>query len=185
MVESYIREIAPKIEKAISHLDSELATIHTGRASVSLVDSIVVDVYGVKQAIKQVASITIPEPKQILLQPWDKSIVSQIEKAIRESDLKFNPVNTGDSIRINIPELTEERRKEYVKIVREKGEEAKVTVRTARQEVWNEIKKAKTDGKIGEDDMYRGENLLQQEIDKANKSIDQQVDSKEKELMEV
>lgn len=185
MVEGFIKEVLIKFERAVSHLDQELSTIHTGRASVSLVDSIMVEVYGSKQSIKQIASITIPEPKQILVQPWDKSIISSIEKAIRESDLKFSPVNTGDSIRINIPELTEERRKEYVKVVHEKGEEAKVTVRTARQDTWNEIKKTKVDGRIGEDEMYRGENLLQHEVEKINKTIDEKVRAKEAELMEV
>lgn len=185
MIDTTLKEMTPKLEKAVTFLHDELASIHTGRASVSLVDSIMVTAYGSKQLLKQVASITIPEPRQILIQPWDRSIVGQIESAIRESDLGFGPVNTGDAIRINIPELTEERRKEFVKAAKERAEEAKISVRNARSEAWNAVKKAKNDGEIGEDDMYRGEERIQAEVDKTNKAIDEILEKKEKELMEI
>lgn len=185
MLEGYVKELAPKLDKSIEFLQDELNNIHTGRANVSLVDDLLVDVYGVKQPIKAVANITIPEARQILIQPWDKGVVSQIESAVRESSLGFNPINTGDVIRINLPELTEERRLEFVKIAKEKTEEARVGIRTTRSEVWNAIKKAKTDGKISEDDMYHGEADIQKLVDTYNKKVEDMFSAKEKELLEV
>jgi ribosome recycling factor len=185
MLENYIKELSPKLDKSIEFLESELASIHTGRASVSLVDDVMVDAYGSKQALKQVANITIPEARQIAIQPWDKGIVNQIEAALRDSELGFNPINTGDMIRINLPELTEERRREFVKLAKEKAEEARVGIRTSRGEVWNAIKKAKTDGEISEDDMYHGEAEIQKLIDSYNKKVEEILSRKEKELLEV
>lgn len=185
MLDTYVKELTPKLEKSTDFLEAELSNIHTGRASVSLVDDITVDVYGTKQAIKQIANITIPEARQIVIQPWDKGVVSQIESAIRDSELGFNPVNTGDVIRINLPELTEDRRREYVKVAKEKAEEARVGIRTARGDVWNAIKKAKADGDLSEDDMYRGESEIQKLVDNYNKKVEEILASKEKELLEV
>jgi ribosome recycling factor len=185
MLDTYVKELTPKLDKSVEFLTNELGNIHTGRASVSLVDEILVDVYGMKQSIKQIANITIPEARQIVIQPWDKGVVSQIEAALRDSSLGFNPINTGDVIRINLPELTEERRREFVKVAKEKAEEARVGIRTARGEVWNIIKKAKTDGQISEDDMYRGEGDIQKLVDGYNKKIEDILSQKEKELLEV
>ena len=185
MTEDIISQMVPKMQKALDFLQDEFSTVHTGRANVSMVDSLMVDAYGSKQNIKQVASITVPEPRQILIQPWDKSLSGNIEKAIRDSDLGFNPINTGDSIRINIPELNEERRKEFVKLVREKAEEARISVRNTRSEALNSIKKSKNDGEIGEDEMYRNEERIQQEVGKINQKIDEMLDKKEKELLEI
>jgi ribosome recycling factor len=185
MVEDYLKELTPKLDKAVEHLKNELGNIHTGRASVSLVDEILVDAYGTKQPIKAVANISIPEPRQILIQPWDKGIASQIETAIRNSDLGFSPVNAGEVIRVIIPELTEERRREFVKVAKEKTEEARVTIRNGRQEVWNDVKKDKNDGTISEDDMYRGENEIQKLVDRYNKIVEEMLETKEKELLEI
>lgn len=185
MIENTVKELSVKLEKIVEFFESELATIHTGRASTSLVDSILVDAYGSKQEIKQIANINIPEARQILIQPWDRTITAAIEKAIRESDLGFNPVNAGDVIRINIPELTQERRLEFVKVAKEKAEEARVAVRNARQDAVNAVKRAKNDGQIGEDEMYRGEAEIQKTVDKFNKSIEDVFSTKEKELMEI
>ena len=185
MVNELIKELPKRLDRSVEFLETELSTIHTGRASVSLVDDIVVDAYGMKLALKQVANITIPEARQILIQPWDKGIVNQIDNAIRDSEKGFNPVNTGDVIRINIPELTEERRKQYVKIAKEKAEEARVSIRNTRSEVWNAIKKAKADGEISEDDMYHGETEIQKVIDSYNKKVEEVLSHKEKELLEV
>lgn len=185
MIENYIKELEPKLDKAINYLVEELASIHTGRASTSLVDNIMVDVYGSKQEIKQLASIMIPEARQIAIQPWDRTVVSAIEKAIRDSDMGFNPVNTGDMIRINIPELTQERRQEFVKVAKEKAEETRVAVRNNRQDSINAIKKAKNDGQIGEDEMYRGEAEVQKVVDRYNKKIEEILSTKEKELTEI
>lgn len=185
MVNTIIKELPVKLEKSIEFLESELSNIHTGRASVSLVDEILVNAYGSKQQLKQVANITIPEARQILIQPWDKGIVGQIEAAIRDSEMGFNPVNTGDVIRINLPELTEERRRDFVKIAKEKAEEARVGIRNARAEVWNLVKKAKTDSEISEDDMYHGEAEIQKQVDLYNKKVEETLVQKEKELLEV
>jgi len=185
MIQGLIKETEPKFKKAIEILDEELATLHTGRASVSLVDGIMVEVYGAKSPIKAIANISIPEPRSILIQPWDRQNISQIESAIRESDLKLNPVNTGENIRINLPELTEDRRKEFVKLAKEKAESARVSVRNVRGEAWNAIKKAKTDGKASEDDMYYGEEQLQKIVDKHNKEIEEILAKKEKELLTI
>jgi ribosome recycling factor len=185
MIQELIKETEPKFQKAIAILEEELATLHTGRASASLVEDIMVDVYGTKNPIKAVASISIPEPRSILIQAWDKSNLSQIETAIRESDLKLNPINAGENIRINLPELTEDRRKEFVKIAKEKAESAKVSVRNVRGEAWNRIKKAKADGNISEDDMYYGEEQLQKVVDKYNNKIEEALSKKEKDLLTI
>lgn len=185
MIQEVIKETEPKFEKTIEILQEEMATIHTGRASVSLVDSILVDVYGTKNPIKAIANISVPEARSILIQPWDKSNLSQIEAAIRESDLRLNPVNAGENIRINLPELTEERRKEFVRIAKEKAESAKIAVRNIRGEAINTIKKAKTDSKISEDEMYYGEEQLQKVVDKYNKEIEEFLAAKEKELLTI
>ena len=185
MVEELIKETEPKFQKTLEIMEEEMATIHTGRASVAMVDNIMVDVYGAKNPIKAVATITIPEPRSILIQPWDQANLSRIESAIRESDLKLNPVNTGENLRINLPELTEERRKEFVKIAHEKAENARISVRNIRGDVLNQIKKAKSDGEIGEDDMYYGENELQKVVDKHNAQIEEILSGKEKDLLTI
>jgi ribosome recycling factor len=185
MLDGYVKELTPKLDKSVEFLEDELSNIHTGRASVSLVDETMVDVYGTKQPLKAIANITIPEARQILIQPWDKGVVSQIESALREGSLGFNPINTGDVIRINLPELTQERRQEFVKVAKEKTEEARVGIRTARGDVWNAIKKAKADGEISEDDMYRGEAEIQKLVDSYNQKVENILSSKEKELLEV
>lgn len=185
MIQELIKEAETKFQKSLEVMEEELAALHTGRASVSLVDNIMVDVYGTKSPIKAVANISIPEPRSILIQPWDKSNIAQIESAIRDSDLKLNPVNTGENIRINLPELTEDRRKEFVKIAKEKAESAKISIRNVRGEVLNAIKKAKADGKIGEDDMYHGEEQLQKVVDSYNVKIEESLNKKEKELLTI
>ena len=185
LVDQVIKELVPKIDGTLEFLNDELATIHTGRASTNMVESILVDVYGSKQSIKQIASITIPESRQILIHPWDKAITGQIETAIRESNLGLSPVNTGDAIRVNIPELTEDRRKEISKIAKEKSEDARVSIRNSRTEAWNAVKKAKSTNEIGEDEMYRGEHRIQEEVDKANQKVEEILAHKEKELMEL
>jgi ribosome recycling factor len=185
MLEGYVKELTPKLDKSVEFLEDELNNIHTGRANVSLVDDILVNVYGTKQPLKSVANINIPEARQILIQPWDKGVVSQIEAAVREAGLGFNPINTGDVIRINLPELTQERRREFVKLAKEKTEEARVGIRTSRGEIWNTIKKAKNEGEISEDDMYHNEAEIQKLVDTYNKKVEDIFAKKEKELLEI
>ncbi|MDD3480628.1 MAG: ribosome recycling factor [Patescibacteria group bacterium] len=172
-------------KKALEHLRGELANIRTGRAHTGLVEDVLVDVYGAKTPLKQVANITVTDAKSISVQPWDKGNLSQIENALRDEKLSLSVVNTGDAIHVNVPELTEERRNEYKRVAKEKAEEAKVSVRNIRQGIWDEVKKAKSDGDISEDEMYRQESEIQKIVDDVNKEIEEIYAAKEKELSEV
>lgn len=185
MSSQYIQKLEPELKRAIDYLKNELKSIHIGRASVSLVSDIFVESYGAKAPLKQLANISAPDPKSIVVQPWDKSILNNIEKTIRESDLDLNPVNTGELVRINIPSLTEERRKDFIKLVRDKAEEAKVSIRNNRHDIWSEVKNAKSKGEISEDDFYRQEQEIQKIVNNCNKEIDEIMKKKEKELMEI
>lgn len=146
MVKSLIDSKRTDLEKALERFKEDLNQLRTGRASTSLVDSLMVDYYGSKSPIKQVASITTPDPKTIMIAPWDKDNLVNIEKAIRESQLNLNPMNDGQVIRINIPPLNEERRKELVKVLNQKAEEARVAVRKNREAVWDEIQELERKG---------------------------------------
>lgn len=185
MSEEYLSQLNEQVRKAIEFLDGELANIHTGRATTGLVSDVLVDAYGTKTPLKQVANITVTDPRSIAVQPWDKGNLVQIESALRESNLGFGVVNSGDAVRVSVPELTEERRNEYVKLAKDKTEEAKVSVRNARRDVWEAIKKAKTDGSISEDEMYRKEEEINKAVEEAGKEIDRKLSEKEKELREV
>ncbi|MCL4387126.1 MAG: ribosome recycling factor [Patescibacteria group bacterium] len=173
------------LEKAVSFLEEELASLHTGRASVSLVNGIEVEAYGTKVPIKQVANISVSGSKTINIQPWDKSNLSMIEKSIRESDLNVSPINNGEMVIINLPDLTEERRKEFVRVAKEKAEEAKVTVRNHRHNLMEGFKKLKSDGSISEDEFFNRDKEVQRIVDEYNKKIDNIFNAKEKELLEV
>lgn len=181
----YYNEMEDGAKKAIEHFQNELAAIHTGRATTSLISDIVVDAYGQKMPLKQVANITVTDPRSMAVQPWDKGNLSQVENALREANLGLGIVNTGDNIRVNTPELTEERRNQYVKIAKEKAEDTKVTIRNIRRDVTEKIKKAKNAGEISEDEMYRREGEIQKLIEDKNKEIDAVFAAKEKELKEV
>lgn len=181
---SIIDEIQPDLEKAIKFLNDEYNSLHTGRASASLVEDITVDAYGAKTPLKGLANISIPDSKTINLQAWDKSVLTDIEKAIRESGLNLSPVNTGELIRIIIPELTEERRKSFVKVAREKAEEAKISIRNKRHEALEATRKAKTSGEISEDDVDIVEKNLQKKIEEYNSRVEEILAKKEKDLLE-
>lgn len=181
---NFLENLDAELEKVINFLEDEYSSLHTGRASSSLVEDIQVDSYGSKMPIKSVASISVPEPKLINIQPWDKSVLSEIEKGIRESGLNLSPVNTGEIVRVTLPELTEERRKEFVKVAKEKAEEARVSVRNQRHEVLDKIKKAKSSSELSEDLASSQEKGLQNKIDEYNKKIDNIYSKKEKDLLE-
>jgi len=173
-------------QKALEFLGKEFASLQTGRANASLVDSIEVDVYGSRTPIKHLANISLPSAQEIFIDPWDKSQLTAIEKAIRDCpDLGLNPTNTGAALRINVPALTEERRKEIVKIAHQKAEHAKVTVRKARHDALEIIKKEEKNGDMSEDDLHREEKELQKLVDEVNKKVDELTQYKEKELMTV
>ena len=174
-----------RMDKSIESLKHEFASIRTGRASVALLDKIMVDYYGSPTPINQVANISVPEPRLILVAPWDKSMIGAIEKAILQSDLGLNPGNDGTAIRLTIPQLTEERRKEIVKIVHKKAEDAKVAVRNIRRDANDVLKKEEKAKTITEDDVKDGLDQIQKLTDKKIKQIDDLKAVKEKDVLEV
>lgn len=173
-----------KMKKTMANLDSELATIRAGRANPNVLNKIMVDYYGSPTPIQQVANVSVPEPRLIQIQPWEKSMVKVIEMAIQTSDLGINPANDGSSIRLVFPELTEERRKELVKDVKKKGEAAKVAIRNIRRDGNDAFKKLKGSD-ISEDEIKDMEDDLQKMTDKFVKEVDKAVDVKSKEVMTV
>ena len=173
-----------KMQKSIHSLEGELATIRAGRANPHVLDRIVVDYYGSPTPIQQVANISVPEPRMIQIQPWEKSMIREIEKAIQVSDLGINPTNDGTCIRLIFPELTEERRKELVKDVKKKGEAAKVAVRNVRRDANDAFKKL-TKQDVSEDEVKDLEDQVQKLTDKYIKDIEAAVDKKSKEILTV
>ncbi len=180
-----IIEMAEKMDKSVETFKNELSKVRTGRASISLLDGISVDAYGSPMPMNQVATMTIPESRMIAIQPWDPQMVPAIEKAILKSNLGLTPQNDGKVIRLNIPQLTEERRRDLVKQVRKVAEEFRVAVRNVRREAIDTLKQLKKDKEISEDDLFKLQDDAQKETDAYVKQIDQVTDHKEKEMMEV
>lgn len=173
-----------KMKKTIASLEGELATIRAGRANPNVLNKIMVDYYGTPTPIQQVANVSVPEARMIYIQPWEKNMVKEIEKAIQTSDLGINPTNDGSSVRLVFPELTEERRKELAKDVKKKGEGAKVAVRNIRRDGNDALKKLKGSD-ISEDEIKDLEDELQKLTDKFIKEVDKAVEEKSKEVMTV
>ena len=174
-----------KMEKAIAVLQSDLAAIRAGRANPAILDKVTVEYYGVATPIQQVGTVAVPEPRTITIQPWDASILGDIEKAILKSEVGLTPNNDGKMIRLTFPPLTEERRKELVKGISKRGEECKVAVRNVRRDALEAFKKQKKDGEITEDDLKNLETQIQKLTDKFVGQIDTIVSAKEKEILEV
>ncbi|MEM5948183.1 ribosome recycling factor [Spirochaetia bacterium 38H-sp] len=183
-MEKIIQDAESRMKKSVANLKEELATVRTGRATPALFDRITVEYYGQQSPLNQVASISAPEPRLIVIQPWDKSVLGEIEKAIQNSDLSLNPVNDGKVLRINIPPLTEERRKEYIKMAKNTAEQAKVAVRNIRRDANESLKKAEKNGDISEDEFKKGEEKIQKLTDKYVEEISKLLEAKEKEIME-
>ncbi len=177
--------VTTKMDKTISVLTSNLATIRAGRANPAVLDKITVDYYGVATPIQQVGNISVPEARTIIIQPWDATILGDIEKAINTSDLGINPANDGKVIRLNFPPLTEERRKEIVKQVHKEGEESKVAIRAIRRDALESYKKQQKASEITEDDLKDIEKDIQDLTDKNIKNIDEIIKKKEAEILEV
>ncbi len=177
--------LTEKMEGSVDAFKRDLVRIRTGRASLSLLDGIKVDAYGSVMPLNQASSLTIPESRLIVIQPWDPQMLAVIEKAILSSDLGLTPANDGKVIRLSIPQLTEERRKELVKQVRKIAEEFRVAIRNIRREANDTLKKLKKDKEISEDDMFKLQDDAQKETDKFIKHIDDIASGKEKEVMEV
>ncbi len=178
-------EIEEKMEKRINGLVSEFKTIRAGRANASVLDKIAIDYYGTMTPVQQVGSISSPEPRMLVIQPWDATVLLEIEKAINKSDLGLSPQNDGKVIRLNFPPLTEERRRELVKMVKKYAEEAKVQIRNARRDGIELYKKQKKDGEVTEDELKTIEKDIQNMTDKYIKEIDDITSEKEKEITEI
>jgi len=183
-VDEIFKEAEEHMNKSIEMAKAELATIRTGKASPSLLDSIKVDYYGTMVPIKQVANIAVPDPKMITIQPWEKPMVGEIVKAIQSSNLGLNPQSDGNFIRISLPPLTEERRKELVKSVKHMVEDAKVAVRNVRREANDKLKKLEKEHEISEDDLHRYQKDMQELTDESIKKLDELFEEKEKEILE-
>lgn len=178
-------EIEEKMNKRVDGFHSELKTIRAGRANASVLDKISIDYYGTPTPVQQVGSVSSPEPRMLVIQPWDASILSEIEKAIQKSEIGISPQNDGKVIRLNFPPLTEERRKELVKQVKKYSEEAKVQVRNVRRDALEDYKAKKKNSEITEDDLKGIEKDIQTLTDKYIKEIDDITADKEKEILEV
>ena len=174
-----------KMQEAVLFLLEELKKIRTGRASAAIFEDIKVSYYGAPTSLKELASIMIPEPTQIQIKPFDKNAIGDIETAIKNSDLGLNPVNDGNYVRISLPPLTEERRKELAVQVKKVGESAKVTIRNVRADAWGKVKDGEKKGELTEDDKYRSEKNLNELINKMNKEVDLEIGRKEEEIMSI
>jgi len=177
--------MSEKMEKSVDSFKKELSKVRTGRASLAIVDDLTVDAYGSSMPLNQVGTLTIPESRLIAIQPWDPQMLPAIEKAILKSDVGLTPVNDGKIIRLNIPQLTEERRKELVKSVKKTAEEFRVAIRSIRREAIDTLKKQKKSKEISEDDLFKLQDEAQAETDASIKNIDDITASKEKEVMEI
>ena len=184
-VASALADAQSKMDKAVEVAKDDFATIRTGRAHPALFNKIMVDYYGTYTALSQLASIQVPEARMAIVSPFDKGAMANIEKAIRDSDLGVNPGNDGVVIRVNFPQLTEERRKEYVKVVKTKGEDAKISIRNIRRAAKELLEKAEKDGDIGKDDLTRAEKELEKMTGDHTTAIDELLKHKEAELLEV
>ncbi len=173
-----------KMKKSLQALEQDFQSFRTGRASASMLDKIKVNYYGQETPISQVASISVPEARLLVIQPWDKSLVHEIEKAIQKSELSLNPSNDGRLIRISIPPLTEDRRKELVKVAKQTAEQSKVALRNVRREANEELKKLEKSKEISEDDLKTATQKIQELTDSYAKEIDEKLEKKEQEILE-
>jgi ribosome recycling factor len=177
-----IEKIKPEMDKIIDFLDRELSKIRTGTASSSLVEDVVVDCFGQDLPLKQLAAISTPEPRQILIQPWDDSYIPGIEKALERESIGVSPIVDGKIIRLSMPPMSEEYRKNLAKVISDKKENARQTVRRWRDEAWKDIQDSEKKGEITEDDKFKGKDKLQELVDEYNEKIENKVNKKEKEI---
>ena len=185
MVEDIIADVEDRMKKSVTALQKEFAAIRTGRANPAMFDGIKVSVYGTEMPLNQVATISCPEPRLVVIQPWDRSNLSEVEKSILKSELSLNPSNDGNLIRIQIPDLTEERRREYVKFAKQKAEECRVAVRNVRRDGNDLIKDLEKDKEISEDDVKNALARIQKTTDKYIDEIQKLTDNKEKEILSI
>lgn len=185
MIDDLLEDAKRRMHKSVDAAVQEFNTVRTGRASTALLDRIAVDYYGQKTPVKQLATINVPEPRLLTIQPFDPSSLKGIERAIMESDLGLQPANDGKIIRLPIPQLTEERRKELVKVVRHLAEDGRVAIRNVRRDVMHDLKELVRDGDVGDDEERRAEDRLQKLTDEHVGRVDELLRKKEEEIMEV
>ena len=185
MIDDLLKDADRRMDKSVEAAAHEFTTVRTGRASAGLLDRIEIDYYGQKTPLKQLATVNVPEPRLLTVQPYDPGSVKTIERAIQESDLGLTPSNDGKVIRLPIPQLTEERRKELVKVVRHLAEEGRVAVRNIRRDVMHDLKELVKEGDVGDDEERRAEERAQKQTDDHVKRIDELLKRKEEEIMEV
>ncbi|MBO4838862.1 MAG: ribosome recycling factor [Lachnospiraceae bacterium] len=181
----YLESAEERMQKTLDNLNDEFVTIRAGRANPGVLNRVTVDYYGVPTPIQQMANVSVPEARILLIQPWDRSTIKNIERAIQASDIGINPNNDGSVIRLVFPELTEERRRDLTKDVKKKGEAAKVAIRNIRRDTVDSIKKAQKAGEITEDDQKADEEQIQKLTDKFVEKVDKTVEAKTKEIMTV
>lgn len=184
MLDDVYKDIKKRMKKSVAKCEQELKGIRTGRASTALIEEIKVEYYGTPTPIKQLATLSVPEPRMVLIQPWDKGIINEIEKAIRNSGIGLSPSNDGNVIRVPFPPLTEERRRELVKIVKKIGEEYKIAIRNIRRDGNDEVKEMEKEKLISEDEARKALKEIQKITDEFIKAIDELIEKKEKEIME-
>ncbi len=185
MLNDVYADARDRMTKALETLEREYKRLRTGRASISLVDGIRVEYYGNPTALNQLATLTIPEPRTIMIQPWDTTIINEVEKAILKSELGLTPMNDGKVIRISIPTLTQERRKELVKVIKKMAEEAKVAMRNIRRDTNEMLKDLKKEKEISEDEQFKAQDETQKITDDFIKKVDSVYSAKEKEILEI
>ncbi len=185
MIDTIIKSHIEDFNKVMDHYKFELGSVRTGRANPALLSTVQVESYGSKMSLEHVASVTVSDARTLTISPWDKSQIPAIEKGIQVANLGFNPGNDGNVIRITLPPLNEERRKEMVKLVGQLAEKARIGIRNVREDVMKEMKRAEADGKISKDDLTGGQKELQETIDKLNEDIKLHAEAKEKEVMTV
>ncbi|MDX6637563.1 MAG: ribosome recycling factor [Solirubrobacterales bacterium] len=185
LIDELLADAKDRMTKSVESCRHEMSTVRTGRASPHLLDRVIVDYYGVETALQQLANIAAPDARLLTITPYDRNSIKAIEKAIMESDVGLTPSNDGALIRLQIPELNEERRKDLVKVVHRVAEEGRVAVRNIRHDVLGDLRELKKDGEAGEDDERRAEGILQKHTDGAAKDIDELLKAKEEEILEV
>lgn len=184
-VDEVLEQLCADVDAVMESLKKSLSRLRTGRANASLLDGLRIDYYGTATPLAQCAQVSVPEPRLITVKPWEKSLLQVIEKAILQSDLGLNPQNDGETLRLPVPQLTEERRKELVKQAKSKGEDSKIGIRNHRRDANEMLKAAEKDKTISEDDLKRSLNLVQVEVDKGVARVDEILTKKEQEVLEV
>lgn len=185
MIDDILLESEERMAASVEHTREDLTTIRTGRANPTMFNRVIAEYYGVPTPITQMASISVPEPRMLIIKPYEMSVMNEIENAIRNSDLGVNPTNDGQVLRVTIPQLTEERRKQMVKLAKSKGEDGKIAVRNIRRKGMDQLKKLQKDGDAGEDEVQAAEKELDKVTATYTTQVDQLVERKDKELMEV